>query len=388
MIYVLIALSVLGLLTSTVFGALVLAATRYHLRERTAADHTWRDFQPALTVVKPLHGNEPDLAARLETFFQQDYGEFEVLFCARDQNDSGLHTARQVAVRYPHVPVKHLSTSGEPDYINAKIASLETMMREASHPIFVISDSDVQVTPEYLSEVGRLFADERVGAVTCLYRGVPGDGGVWARLEAVGMSVEMTAGVLVAKMLEGMQFALGPTMAVRRECVDRMGGVGTMAEFCSDDYILGNQVFAQGRKVVLSQHVIDHVILNDRFVDSMKHQARWMKSTRFSRPAGHFWSVLTFSMPFGLMGLLAALTAGRPGLALALFCWALSSRWMIAWAAGQRVVGDPRWLDLYLLYPLRDLMGFGFWVASYASSRIVWRGRVFELTAGGRMVRA
>ena len=131
-----------------------------------------------------------------------------------------------VAARYPAVRVKFLTTNGLPAYINAKVASLEAMIGAAAHEILVISDSDVCVAPGYLRAVAAPFGDPEVGAMTCLYRGVAADGGLWARLESVGMSVEMTAGVLVANMLEGMKFVLGPTMAVRREAVERMGGVG------------------------------------------------------------------------------------------------------------------------------------------------------------------
>jgi ceramide glucosyltransferase len=201
------------------------------------------------------------------------------------------------------------------------------------------------------------------------------------------MSVEMTAGVLVANMLEGMQFVLGPTMAVRRECIEQMGGMGVLGDYCSDDFLIGNYVFEQGRKVVLSHHVIDHMVINASFADSMKHQVRWMKSTRFSRPKGHFGTALTFSMPFGLLAALTGSLLGHlwVGVGFALLGWAVATRWMIAWAAVSWVVRDPNWFSLYALYPLRDLMGFGFWVASYCSSEILWRGRKYRLEDGGRM---
>jgi ceramide glucosyltransferase len=384
MAYVLLALGLFGILTSTVFAGMVLAGARHHLRGGGAGSFP-AGFTPPLSLLKPVHGDEPDLDANLATFFAQDYPEFEILFCARQPDDLGLETARRVARRYPNVSARFFATEGEPPYINAKVASLEKMTAEAKHRILVISDSDVRVTPGYLRAVAEPFSDSNVGAMTCLYRGVAAEGGLWAQLEAVGMSVEMTAGVLVANMLEGMQFVLGPTMAVRRECVAAMGGMGVMGDFCSDDYILGNEVYRQGRRVVLSRHVIDHIVINAGFWDSLKHQARWMKSTRFSRPKGHFGTALTFSLPFGLLALAAAWVIGRPWLGVALLAWSVATRWAIAWAAGRKVVGDPSWFGLYVLYPIRDLMGLGFWAASYLSSEIVWRGRVYRLLAGGRM---
>jgi ceramide glucosyltransferase len=388
LLHVFLGLALFGLITSTVFAGMALAAVLAYLRQRRAALMQLAErpgFTPPLTLLKPLHGDEPGLAANLATFFEQDYPEYEILFCARTESDAGLAIARQVAARYPQVAARFFSTGGQPDYINAKVASMETMEAAAANQILVISDSDVRVTPDYLRAVALPFADAAVGAMCCPYRGVAAEGGLWARLEAVGMSVEMTAGVLVARSMEGMQFVLGPTMAFRREAIRRMGGFRITADYCADDFVLGNETHKLGQTVVLSHHAIDHMVLNSSFVASLKHQARWMKSTRFSRPKGHFGSALTFSLPFGLLGLVAAALIGHPWWGIALLGWSIATRWALAVAVGRQVVRDPSWFGLLVLYPVRDLMGFGFWAASYLGSRVLWRGRVFELLPGGRM---
>ena len=388
MLYVLLGLAVFGLITSTVFAGMVLWAVPGYLRERRRALAQLEmrpGFTPPLTLLKPLHGAEPGLEAHLATFFEQDYPEYEILFCARSAEDAGLETARRVAARYPQIPAKFLWTGGQPDYINAKVASMERMEAAAAHEILVISDSDVRVTPDYLRAVALPFADERVGAMCCPYRGVAAEGGLWARLEAVGMSVEMTAGVLAARAMEGMQFVLGPTMAFRREVIRRMGGFRVTADYCADDFVLGNETFKMGRTVALSHHAIDHMVINSSLAASLKHQARWMRSTRFSRPKGHFGTALTFSLPFGLLGWAAAAALGHPWWGLALLGWSVATRLALSIAVGRLVVGDKSWLGLLALYPVHDLMGFGFWAASYWSSRILWRGRVFHLLPGGKM---
>jgi ceramide glucosyltransferase len=388
MSYALLGLGLFGLLTSTVFAGMVLAAVPRFLRERREAQAALAarpGFTPPLTLLKPLHGADPGLDAYLETFFTQDYPEFEILFCARSADDAGLETARRVAVRYPQVPARFFSTGGRPDYINDKVISMEKMEAEAAHDIFVISDSDVRVRPDYLRAVALAFADENVGAMTCPYRGVAAEGGLWARLEAVGMSVEMTAGVLAARMMEGMQFVLGPTMAFRRSVIREMGGFQVTADYCADDFVLGNEAFRLGRRVVLSFHAIDHMVLNASFAASIKHQVRWMKSTRFSRPKGHFGTALTFSMPFGTLAWAAAAWLGHPWWGVACFAWAVATRLALAIAAGKMAVEDRSWFGLLVLYPLRDLMGFFFWAASYAGRRVLWRGRVYELMRGGKM---
>ncbi len=387
MSHVLLALAVFGLITSSVFAGMVLAAVPSYLRERRLALAQLEarpGFTPPLTLLKPVHGAEPGLEAHLASFFEQDYPAYEILFCARSAEDAGLETACRVATRYPRVPVKFLSTGGKPDYINAKVASMEAMEAVAAYEILVISDSDVRVTPDYLRAVALPFADPHVGAVTCPYRGVAAEGGLWARLEAVGMSVEMTSGVLVARNLEGMQFVLGPTMAFRREAIRQMGGFRVTADYCADDFVLGNEIWKLGQTVVLSHHAIDHMVINSSLISSLKHQVRWMKSTRFSRPRGHFGTALTFSLPFGLLGLGAAAVMGHPVWGLALLAWSVATRLAMSITVGGLVVRDTSWFGLLVLYPIRDLMGFGFWAASYLGSRILWRGKVFQLLPVGR----
>jgi ceramide glucosyltransferase len=387
MLYALLALAAFGLVTSSVFTGMVLWALPAYLRERREAygklDHP-PGYTPPLSLLKPLHGAEPFLEEHLATFFVQDYPQYEILFCTRMPDDPGLAIARRVAARFPEIPAKFFST-GEPPYINAKVRSMELMEEAAAYDILVISDSDVRVTPDYLRAVALPFADPRVGGITCPYRGVAAEGGLWARLEAVGMSVEMTSGVLVARMMEGMQFTLGPTMGFRRETIRRMGGFRVTADYCADDFVLGNETFKLGQTIVLSHYSIDHMVINASLTQSLKHQVRWMKSTRFSRPKGHFGTALTFSMPFGLLGLIAGIAVHHAAVGIGLFAWGVASRLALSIAVGNWVVGDRDWFSLLVLYPIRDLIGFCFWAASYLSSKILWRGRVFQLLPGGKM---
>ncbi len=408
MLRVLLEIGILGLVASTGATVLSLVALARFLRQKPVVGQpfrvpnapdtdawAWRAasprgpaqptpfFAPPVSLLKPLYGAEPNLEAHLETFFVQDYPNYEVLFCTRSPDDPGLATARRVAARHPNIPARFLFT-GDDTWINAKVSSLEVMAAYALHDIFIISDSDVRVTPDYIREVVAPFAVESTGTVTCLYRGVA-DRGLWSKLEAAGMSVEMTAGVLTASFLEGMKFALGPTMAVRRRCIRKMGGFGVLGPYCSDDFILGARVAAQGSTVVLSRHVIDHIVLNIGFLDSLQHQTRWMRSTRFSRPLGHLGTALTFSMPWGILGFCAALALHQPTLAWSLLAWSILQRIALAAFTGKFAVHEPHLLRTIALYPLRDLLGFFCWLASYAGSTILWRGRRYRLSRGGLM---
>jgi ceramide glucosyltransferase len=252
------------------------------------------------------------------------------------------------------------------------------MSELAAHAILVTSDSDVEVAPNYLREVVAPMLDPRVGMVTCVYRG-KNAAGFWSGLTAVGMSVEMTAGVLVANLLEGMKFGLGPTIAVKKEALDRIGGYQVLGEYFANDFMIGNLIDKAGYRVVLSDHVINHVVNQKTFRKMWENQLRWSKSTRYSRPKGHLGSGLIFAVPFGLLGLLAAIPLGMPVLGVLLFAASVLNRICESWLAGWGVVRDRVALTQFWMYPLRDLLGFVVWVASYTGASSVWRDSKYEL---------
>jgi len=377
------ALAVFGVTTSTVYSLMV-AVSAFRFRRRARAAGT-QSFLPPVSVLKPVHGDEPDLEEHLTSFFEQDYPEYEILFCARHDSDGALATARRVAGRFPHVKARIL-TCGEPPWPNARTFSLEIMRREALYPILVTTDSDVSVGPDYLASVVAPLVDPQVGMVTCLYRGVTRHG-LWAQLEAMGMSIEMTSGVLVAEMLEGMQFALGPSMVMRQSTVEKIGGYEEVAQYYADDFVLGNWTATKAKEtVVLSSHIVEHHILNAEFKKSMAHQQAWATSTRFSRPKGHVGEVLTYAVPFGLLGFASLSASGHFALGLALLGFTILDRVLLCLLVAGWVVKDKTAVRKAWLYPLRDLMGFLFWVRSFAGSRrLRYRGDPYELLPEGRL---
>jgi ceramide glucosyltransferase len=395
-----------GLLTSSIYLGMVLFGARQFRREALQEETRLREqpeFLPAISLFKPVHGDEVGLESNLRTFFEQDYlqhvvragglavengvSRVELLFCARSVADEGLEIARRVAAEYPEITTRFV-TSGTPWAANAKVCSLAAMAKVATHDLWAISDSDVRVTPDYLRRIVLPFVDEQVGCATCLYRGVVAKGGIWSQLEAVGMTIEMSSGICADTLIEPVEFALGPTMVTRRERVEEMGGFESMADYCADDFVLGNWIAKNGHKVVLSGHAIDHMVLQTDFVESMKHQVRWMKSTRFSRPKGHFGTGLTFGVPFGLMAWAGALMLGMPVLGWCALVGSVLGRSLQAFVVGRYVVREKRLGAAMVLFPVRDLIGALIWGLSYASNRIQWRGEIYELVEGGRMRRA
>ena len=383
----LLLLALAGTFTSTIYLALTLVATVRHLRRarsaRAAASATPPSSLPPVTIFKPVHGMEEQLAANLESFFRQDYPDYEVIFGARDAENPAVKIAEEIRVRYPHVPSR-IVLSGPPAWPNAKVFSLDKMIAASSRSYFIISDSDVQIAPDFLRNTIPPLLDSKVGLVTCMYRGIPASD-FWSSLEALGLSVEMSSGVMVADMMEGMRFALGPAMAVRRDAIDAIGGIAAVADYYSDDFELGNRIWAKNYKVVLSHHIVRNVLTSRSLLRTLGDQLRWMKSTRYSRPAGHAGTGLTYAMPFGILGLIAAGTLGHWPLGIGLFAFACLNRMIQSVAVGWSVARDPRAVRFCWLYPLRDLFGFVAWAISYTSRDFYWRGETYRFGRGGRI---
>jgi ceramide glucosyltransferase len=381
-------ISAFGMVSSSVFLVLVLIATaRFKNNSQKVgrdALRTSRESLPAVTIFKPVHGMEARLEENLESFFRQDYPDCEIILGARSADDPAIVLAETLRQRYPQVKSR-VVISGPPLWPNAKVYTLDKMIALSRNDYFVVSDSDVRVGPDFLRNLIPPLFEGKLGLVSCLYRGDPA-GDFWSTLEAIGMSVEMPSGVVVAEMLEGIRFALGPAVAFRRDTLDAIGGIASTADYYSDDYVLGNKIWAAGYKVSFSHYVIYHVLTQRPLLRTLGDQLRWMKSTRHSRPWGHIGSGLTFAMPFGILGLISAAALGHLNAGIALFAAAFLNRVIQAVAVGWGLLKDPRALRLCWLYPLRDLQGFLVWAASFASHNFFWRGETYRFTEDGRII--
>jgi ceramide glucosyltransferase len=383
----LLLMALAGSFTSTVYLAMTLVATSRFLQNASASKQAAGSVAisslPPVTIFKPVHGMEEQLAANLESFFLQEYPDYEIIFGVRDMENPAARIAEEVRGRYPKIPSR-IIVSGPPAWPNAKVFALDKMIAASTRSFFIISDSDVRVAPDFLRNTILPLLDPKVGLITCMYRGIPSSD-FWSWLEALGLSVEMSSGVMVADMMEGMRFALGPAMAARRDAIDAIGGIAAVADYYSDDFELGNRIWAKGYKVILSHHIVRNVLTHRSPLRTFGDQLRWMKSTRYSRPAGHFGTSLTYAMPFGILGLISAGVIGRWQLGVGLFALAFVNRVIQSVVVGWSVVRDPRAVWLSWLYPLRDLFGFGAWAGSYFSKDFYWRGESYRFGKGGRI---
>jgi ceramide glucosyltransferase len=377
-LYFVLGVALVGTLSSAVFLVLaLLGVIRFRADARKQFSSLPDDARlPRVSVLKPVHGLEARLKENIESFFRQDYPEYEILFAADGADDPALDVVREVCARYPHIRSRVLVT-GTP-WPNPVVYSFHCMAEAAANDILVTTDSDVEVGPRYLREIVPPLLDPQVGMVTCVYRG-KNAAGFFSGLTAIGMSVEMTAGVLVANLLEGMKFGLGPTTVVRKDSLASIGGYTALRDYIAYDFAIGNLMAKAGYRVVLSGHTIDHVVNQKSLRHMWQNQLRWAQTTRYSRPKGHFGSGLIFAMPYGLLGFLAAGGLGHWGIGALLLGVAVLNRLAEAWLVGWMVVRDPEIRRAPWLYPLRDLLGFLVWFASYLNLRYVWRDSRFEL---------
>ena len=386
--YTILGIAVAGTLTSTIsFLLAVLGAIQFRRNARRERE-AYKDRSaslPPVTVLKPVHGLESRLKENIESFFRQDYPAYEIIFAADEADDPALPLIREICARYPQIPTRIMVT-GQPPWPNAQNYCYHCMTDAAAYDILVTSDSDVEVAPDYLREVVPPLLDPKVGAVTCVFRGKSA-GGVWSEVDAIGQSVEFTAGVVTVNLLEGMKFGLGPTIALRKDSLAKIGGFAAAREYLSNDFVIGNFIEKAGYRIVLSSHVVDHTSPPMTFRKMWERQMRWAMGTRYSRPKGHVGSGLIFATPYGILGLFAALALGYPYLGISLLLIALLTRMAECWIIGWWAARDPvarRWV---LLYPLRDLHGFVVWCASYLGEpRRVWRDNRYDLLKGGRLV--
>jgi ceramide glucosyltransferase len=360
-----------------VYYLLAVVAARKLRKAREAAEPE-AAAAPTISLLKPLRGADPDLERHLESFFLQAYPSFEILFAVRRADDPAVAVAERLMARYPHVPARLILT-GEPPYANAKVYSMEKMAEAACGDVLVITDSDTSVDKDYLRNVAAAFAPERVGAATSLYRGAPG-ADMWSKLEALGMSTEFMAGVVVAWLLEGMKFALGPSMAVRRDCLRAIGGFAAMADYLGDDFVLGQWASEAGYEVALLPHPVNHHATALGFTGSFKHRLRWNRSSRFSRPAGYVGQGFTYGLPWAMLLFLAApFWWGR----VVLLAVAAARIWM-AYELGTRLLDDHEAMRRFWLIPLQDALSLGAWIGGFVGREIIWRNERYRLLEGGK----
>jgi ceramide glucosyltransferase len=358
-----------------------IAAFRFLRRkDGTNSDSSQKNFTPPVSLLKPVHGLDFGSVENFESFCRQNYPEYEILFAVNDDSDPAVPLIREIAARFPERNIRLIS--GAP-YVgaNKKVNNLIELTRAARHEIIVLTDGDVRVLPNYLREVVAPFADSKIGAVTSFYRGIA-QKNLGAELEAIGAASDFFAGVLVAKWMEGMTFALGASIVTTKAWVAKIGGFESIADMHSDDYELGHRIAKAGGEVVLSRELVWTMYPAQSAIGFWNHQVRWSRTVRLCRPLAFMGLIFTHGLPWAVA---AALVAPTNSIAIGYLAAYLVLRLVVAWTVGVRVAGDEIVRTRLWLVPFRDAIHFIVWLASFASNKISWSGEQFTMREG-RMI--
>lgn len=370
------AILVLAVVPLAYYVVAIVAAIRFFRRERAKV---LPDFQPPVSVLKPVRGVDFGTYENFASFCRQNYPEYEILFCVNELSDPAVPVIQKVMADFPKRRIRILSSA--PQFgTNRKVNNLALLAREAEHEILVQSDGDVRVGPNYLREMAAPFKDPGVGVVSCFYRGIA-EPNLGAELEAVGAASDFFAGALVADWKEGVTFALGASVATTKSWLSKVGGYESFADLLADDYEIGNRVHKAGGRVLLSREMVWTMYPAQTLRSFWEHQVRWARTVRVVRPASFLGLIVTHGLPWAIA---AAVVAPSTGMAAAYLSGYLVLRLAVAWVVGVWGVGDELLRRKLWLVPLRDAIHFVVWLTGFPSNRVKWGGVEYEIR-GGRM---
>ena len=356
--------------TAMVYGVIACIAVSMRVRTSRLAPRNL----PAVTILKPLCGAEPETYECLRSFCDQAYGEFQVIFGVRDSDDPALAIVDRLKKEFPQHDLQTVVDRREHGS-SRKVSNLVNMMALARHEFLVLSDSDVRVERDYLARIVAPLLDRGVGIVTCAYRGCPRRG-LWSLLGSLFINEWFIPSVLVAAMAGSRSFAFGATIAMRRQVLERIGGFASIADQLADDYRLGELTRRLGLRTVLSEVVVDVCVAESSFGDLVRHELRWLRTIRAIQPLGYAFTFVTFGVPVAALG---TLLDGGALPAVALLAATAAARVMLH--LSMREPGRNR-TQLALL-PLRDLLISSLWAWCFVTRHVHWRDERYEVTRDG-----
>ncbi|HEY1884520.1 MAG TPA: bacteriohopanetetrol glucosamine biosynthesis glycosyltransferase HpnI [Roseiarcus sp.] len=369
-------------IAASIFGSMCALgaawAARWFVRQRAApTPTTWQD----VSILKPLFRAEARLSENLETYFHQDYpGGIQYILGVQDPADSAIPVVKSLIERYPRLDLQ-LVVNSAAHGANRKVSNLINMAQVARYPVIVVSDSDVAVDSNYLRMLAGELAQPHVGAVTCLYQGLP-SGGFWSRLSSMAVNDHFLPATILGLALGLARPCLGATIALSRETLSRIGGFETVANQLADDYAIGKAVRRGRLRVIVPPLLVAHTFEENSLSEVVRHELRWARTIFTVDPIGYIGSGFTHALP---LALIAAAVRGFDALGLAAIVCALACRLFLKYRL-------TREFDLpnpgYALLVARDILSFIVYFASFWSTRVNWRGQDFAVARDGTLATA
>lgn len=336
--------------------------------------------RPSVTLLKPLCGIEPNLYENLETFCRQSYaGPVQIVFGVQNAADPAAAVVRRLAEAYPALRLD-LVIDARQHGANRKVSNLINMSAVIAHDVVVLADSDMVVQPDYLERIVAELSREGVNGVTCLYHGVPANGGVWAHLSALAIDVQFLPNVVMGTALGLARPCFGSTIAFTRRALTEIGGFETFRDDLADDYAIGEKLRAKGGVVSIPTFTVGHTCVDTDLAGLWRHELRWNRTIRNVDPVGYAGSIVTHAFPLALIG---ALIPGAGQNALAVAALALACR-IILCVRLERAFGlasHPYWL-----LPIRDILSFMNFSWSFVSGAVTWKGHDYRVVADGTLI--
>ena len=358
------------------YGIAVFSCLRFFLTAKSNLEAA-NEFLPPVSNLKPVRGLDPDAYENFASFCRQDYPDYEILFCVGDTSDPALPVLQRLIDDFPQTKIRIIIGSGRVA-TNDKVAKLARLVEEAAHEHLVISDSDVRVEPNYLRHLIAPLADARTGAVTCFY--VSNEDKTWVqRLQDIGMLSDFYPGILVAKQLDGVKFALGPTISTTRSYLKEFGGYASIENKPADDLWIGRLIAEHGREVALLPYAIVTVPDYQSFRELFFKRLRWITVMRHMRPWGHFGLIFTLGLPWSLLAVAIAPTAVVAVAYLGGYFLVRSVLTLLVGSTGLKQSGV--WAKLAWI-PAWDAMATFIWLTSFTRRSISWRGHDYAIVNG------
>lgn len=357
----------------------IFAASRFLRRNRKGLAGPSRDFLPAVTILKPLKGEDRGLYENLASFCRLDYPKFQLLFALASPDDPALGVLTRLRRDFPHLDIE-IVVSGNRIGFNPKINNLSNAAPFIKHDFLLMSDSDIRVPRDFLRRGVAPFRDPEVGLATCFYRSAT-PRGLWNRLDALSVNAHFLPQAVTAAAF-GMRFAMGAAILVRREAFEKSGGFAKLAAHLADDFVLGESVQAAGYRLEYADPVVDSVPDVESASEHIRHQVRWARTIRLCRPGGYLGMI--FLHGFSLLSLQMALFGCAPA-ALALALGILAAKALAEVSLARALTGNGRAHSSLLLLPLSEWLAFGAWLSGYRANRVLWRGELYTVEPEGRL---
>ncbi len=368
-----------AMMGSIVYFTLCVIGSRKWLRDCESFSSK-EDFSPPVSILKPLRGEDPLQYENFQSFLSQDYPSYQLVFGAMDSEDKGLDTARRLLDENPGSDISIVSGAA-PIGMNYKICSLIEMMKFTRHDLLVLADSDMHVESDYLRRIIAPFKSPKVGLVTCLYRGYHPQG-IASILEGMGIGASFAPSVFAAYLLEGISFAFGSTIVIRRDVLEEIGGLECIVNALADDYLLGNKVKKAGYDVALSDYVVDDALGRESFADMWGRRLRWARTMKAMRTVGWAGSGITHGVPLAILFLIVN---GFHSLGWTVALLMLLYRYLTAFYVATNATSDYNIIRYWYMLPISDCLDFSLWIASFLGNTVEWRGIRMNVTPGGEL---